>query len=55
MCKWHYEEPDGKTAILPAVIKPKYATAQNCVVPPCQLWLLHGGQDDLILSVIQAK
>ncbi len=34
MCKRHYEEPDDKTSILPATIKPKYATASNCVVPP---------------------
>ncbi len=27
MCERHYEEPDGKTTILPAIIKPKYATA----------------------------
>jgi hypothetical protein len=40
MCKRHYEEPDGKTTILPAIIKPKYAMAQNCVVPPCQSCLL---------------
>jgi hypothetical protein len=40
MCERHYEEPDGKTSIFPAIIKPKYATTQNCVVLPCQLCLL---------------
>ncbi len=44
MCEWHYQESDGKTAILPAVTKPKYATAQNCVVPPCQSCLLARAQ-----------
>ncbi len=27
VCERHYEEPDGKMTILPAIIKPKYATA----------------------------
>jgi hypothetical protein len=45
MCERHYEEPDGKTTILPAIIKPtRYATAQNCVDPPCQLCLLARAQ-----------
>jgi hypothetical protein len=37
MCEQHYEKPDGKTTVLPDIIKPKYATAQNCVAPHCQL------------------
>jgi hypothetical protein len=36
----HYEEPDGKKTILPAIIKPKNPSAENCIVPPCQLCLL---------------
>ena len=32
----HYEEPDGKKTILPAIIKPKNPSARNCIVPPCQ-------------------
>jgi hypothetical protein len=39
MCKQQYEEPDDKTTILPAIIKPKFATAWNCVVWPCPLCL----------------
>jgi hypothetical protein len=31
----HYEEPNGtKTTILPAILKPKFALANNCIVPP---------------------
>jgi hypothetical protein len=33
----HYEEPNGtKTTILPAILKPKLALAnnKNCIVPP---------------------
>jgi hypothetical protein len=33
----HYEEPNGtKTTILPAILKPKFALAnnKNCIVPP---------------------
>ncbi len=40
MCMRHYKEPDGTKTILPAMIKPKYAMAQNFVVPPCQSCLL---------------
>ena len=36
----HYEDPDGRTTILPAIIQPKHASARNCIVPPCQSGLL---------------
>ncbi len=36
----HYEEPNGNKTVLPAIIKPKLASARNCIVPPCQLCLL---------------
>ncbi len=36
----HYEEPNGNKTILSAIIKPKLALAQNCIVPPCHLCLL---------------
>ena len=36
----HYEDPDGRTTILPAIIQPKNASARNCIVPPCQSCLL---------------
>jgi hypothetical protein len=29
------EEPSGKETVLPAVIKPKFASTPNCVVPAC--------------------
>ena len=32
----HYEDPDGRTTILPAIIQPKNPSARNCIVPPCQ-------------------
>jgi len=31
----HYEDPDGKMTILPAIIQPKNSSAKNCIVPPC--------------------
>jgi len=31
----HYEDPDGRTTILPAIIQPKNPSAKNCIVPPC--------------------
>jgi hypothetical protein len=34
----HYEDPDGRTTILPAIIQPKNPSARNCIVPPCQSW-----------------
>jgi hypothetical protein len=40
MHEQHYEEPSGNKTILPAIIKPKLASAQNCIVPPCHLCLL---------------
>ena len=40
MCERHYEDPDGRTTILPAIIQPKNASARNCIVPPCQSCLL---------------
>jgi hypothetical protein len=40
MCEHHYEDPDGKTTILAAIIKPKFPTAQSCGVPTWQLCLL---------------
>ena len=40
MREWHYEEPNGNKTVLPAIIKPKFASARNCIVPPCQLCLL---------------
>jgi hypothetical protein len=35
MRKRHYEDPDGRTTILPAIIQPKNSSAKNCIVPPC--------------------
>jgi hypothetical protein len=32
----HYEDPDGRTTILPAIIQPKNPSARNCIFPPCQ-------------------
>jgi hypothetical protein len=40
MPEWHYEEPNGNKTILPAIIKPKLALAQNYIVPPCHSCLL---------------
>jgi hypothetical protein len=40
MCERHYEDPDGRTTILPAFIKPKYHSARNCIVPSCQSCLM---------------
>jgi hypothetical protein len=40
MREWHYEEPNGNKTILPAIIKPKFALARNCIVPPYQSCLL---------------
>ena len=40
MCERHYEDPDGRTTILPAIIQPKNSLARNCIVPPCQSCLL---------------
>jgi hypothetical protein len=36
----HYEDPDGRTTILPAINQPKNSSAKNCccpkyIVPPC--------------------
>ena len=36
----HYEDPDGRMTILPAIIQPKNTSARNCIVPPCQSCLL---------------
>jgi hypothetical protein len=37
----HYKEPNGnKTTIFPAILKPKFALANNCIVPPCHMCLL---------------
>jgi hypothetical protein len=36
MREQHYEDPDGRTTILPAIIQPKNSSARNCIVPPCQ-------------------
>ena len=36
----HYEDPDGRTIILPTIIQPKNPSARNCIVPPCQSCLL---------------
>ena len=40
MCERHYEKPNGNKTILPAINKPKYASARNCIVPPCQSCLI---------------
>ncbi len=40
MHEQHYEEPNGNKTVLPAIIKPKLASARNCIVPPCQSCLL---------------
>jgi hypothetical protein len=40
MHEGHYEEPNGNTTVLPAIIKSKLALARNCIVPPCQSCLL---------------
>ena len=40
MCERHYHDAEGVTTILPAIIKPKFSTSRNCVVPACQSCLL---------------
>ncbi len=40
MREQYYEKPNGNEAVLPAIIKPKFALARNCIVPPCQSCLL---------------
>ncbi len=35
-----FEEPIGKLTVLPPIIKPKFASAWNCVIPVCQSCLL---------------
>jgi hypothetical protein len=40
MREQHYEEPNGNKTVLPAIIKPKLASARNFIVPPCQSCLL---------------
>jgi hypothetical protein len=40
MQEQHYEDPDGRTTLLPAIIQPKNSSARNCIVPLCQLCLL---------------
>ncbi len=40
MHEWHYEEPNDKKTVLPAIIKPKLALARNCIVPSSQSCLL---------------
>jgi hypothetical protein len=41
MCEQYYEAPnDNKTTILLVIIKPKFALADNCIVPPCHSRLL---------------
>jgi hypothetical protein len=40
MHEWHYEEPNVNKTVLPAIIKPKFALARNCIVPTCQSCLL---------------
>ncbi len=36
----HYEDPDGRTTILPEIIQPKNPSAKTFIVPPCQSCLL---------------
>jgi hypothetical protein len=40
MCERMFEEPLGKCTVLPPIIKPKFSSAQNCVVPVCRSCLL---------------
>ena len=35
-----FEEPLGKRTVLPPIIKPKFPSARNCVIPVCQSCLL---------------
>ncbi len=35
-----YEEPLGQRTVLPPIIKAKYSSAQNCVIPLCESCLL---------------
>ncbi len=35
-----FEEPLGKCTVLPPIIKPKFSSAPNCVIPVCQSCLL---------------
>jgi hypothetical protein len=35
-----YEDPMGRRTILPPIIKPKFPSARNCVVPACQSCLI---------------
>ncbi len=35
-----YEDPKGRHTILPPIIKPKFPSAKNCVIPACQSCLI---------------
>ncbi len=35
-----YEEPLGQRTVLPPIIKAKFPSSQNCVIPLCELCLL---------------
>ncbi len=35
-----YEDPLGRRTVLPPIIKPKFPSARNCVVPACQSCLI---------------
>jgi hypothetical protein len=39
-----YEEPLGQRTVLPPIIKTKFPSAQNCVIPLCELCLLARAQ-----------
>jgi hypothetical protein len=40
MCKRMFEEPLGKRTVLPPIVKPKFPSARNCIIPVCQSCLL---------------
>ncbi len=40
MRKRMFKEPLGQRTILPPIIKPKFLSARNCVIPACQSCLL---------------
>jgi hypothetical protein len=40
MREWTYEEPLGQCTVLPPIIKAKFPSAQNYVIPLCESCLL---------------
>ncbi len=40
MREWTYEEPLGQRTVLPPILKAKFPSAQDCVIPLCEPCLL---------------